>query len=133
MHCRQEPRILLAVLGFATVALVACAAAAHRQATGTRALLLADEIEESGAKTVQEAITRLRPEWLRARRGRTSMQDPAAGEVVVYLDGVRYGGMRALATLGTQSVLDMTFLDASDATTRFGTGHGGGAILIRTR
>ena len=61
------------------------------------------------------------------------MQDPAAGEVVVYLNGMRYGGVRSLTTLSAEAVGDITYMNASDATTRFGTGHSGGAILIRTR
>lgn len=96
-------------------------------------MLLADEIDAIGARTVFEAVSRLRPTWLRGRRGRISMQDPTAGEVVVYLDGLRYGGQRSLSSIRAEAVLEMTFLDASNATTRFGTGHGGGAILIRTR
>ena len=123
----------LAVAGFVAVAL-ACATTTRRPATGTSpSVLLADEISAAGARTVHDAIARLRPSWLRGRRGRISMQDPTAGEVVVYLDGARYGGQRSLASIRVETVLDLTFLAASDATTRFGTGHGGGAILIRTR
>ena len=130
---RALPRHSLAIIGCVTIAL-ACSGAARRQASPpSTTVLIADEIQASGARTVHEAVSRLRPGWLRGRRGRISMQDPAAGEVVVYLDGVRYGGQRALASIRVETVLDLTFLAASDATTRFGTGHGGGAILIRTR
>ena len=116
-----------------------CAAAAACSSTGrppgttpSRDLLLADEIQSVAATTAYEAVSRLRPEWLR-RRGQISIQDPSAGEVVVYLDGVRYGGPRSLETIRTDLVQLMEYLDASDATTRFGTGHAGGAILVRTR
>lgn len=122
----------LAIACFVAVALVACAATRRQQPAGSRAQLLADEIDASGARTVHDAISRLRPEWLR-RRGRISIQDPNAGEIVVYLDGLRYGGVGSLTTLRAGAVEDITYMDASDATTRFGTGHGGGAILIRTR
>jgi len=122
----------LAMVGCVAIA-PACSTAVRRPPAISRSVMLADEIQASGARTVHEAVARLRPSWLRGRRGRISMQDPAAGEVVVYLDGVRFGGQRALASIRVEGVLDVTFLAASDATTRFGTGHGGGAILIRTR
>ena len=98
----------------------------------SRRVLLADEIGAVPAASAYEAVSRLRPEWLR-RRGQISIRDPSAGEVVVYLDGVRFGGPGSLRNIRAESILQMEYLDASDATTRFGTGHGGGAILVRTR
>jgi hypothetical protein len=98
----------------------------------SRRVLLSDELHGVTAVDVYEAVQRLRPEWLR-RRGQISIQDPTAGEVVVYLDGVRFGGPRSLQNVRIESVQHMEYLDAGDATMRFGTGHGGGAILVRTR
>jgi hypothetical protein len=39
----------------------------------------------------------------------------------------------ALRTIALADVLDVTFLSGPDATTRYGTGHVGGALLVRTR
>ena len=118
-----------------TVAALACSSstqAGARAPSASRRVLLGDEIQAVPAANAYEAVSRLRPEWLR-RRGQISIRDPGAGEVVVYLDGVRFGGPGALRNIRAESVVHMEYLDASDATTRFGTGHGGGAILIRTR
>lgn len=52
---------------------------------------------------------------------------------VVYLDGVRYGRVESLRNLNLEEIREIEFIDAGDATTRFGTDHLGGAILIRTR
>jgi hypothetical protein len=121
------------VVGLVAAALSDCATATQGGARpASRRILLADEMRSVAATDAYEAVQRLRPEWLR-RRGQISIQDPTAGEVVVYLDGVRFGGPRSLESLRAESVVQMEYLDASDATTRFGTGHGGGAILVRTR
>ena len=124
----------LVAAGLATAAL-ACSSATQggaRTPSTSRRMLLADEIQAVPATSAYEAVSRLRPEWLR-RRGQVSIRDPRAGEVVVYLDGVRFGGPGSLRNIRAESILQMDYLDASDATTRFGTGHGGGAILVRTR
>jgi hypothetical protein len=123
-----------------SVVLVAGAAVVPACATGTqgggrtpsRALLLADEIRAVAARNAYEAVSRLRPEWLR-RRGVVSLRDPSAGEVVVYLDSAPFGGPRSLFNIPVESVVAIEYLDASEATGRFGTGHLGGAILVRTR
>ena len=65
----------LAIACFVTVALVACAATRRQQPAGSRALLHADEIDAIGAKTVHDAISRLRPDWFQ-RRGRIACKTP---------------------------------------------------------
>jgi hypothetical protein len=46
---------------------------------------------------------------------------------------VRMGGVGALRQVRVHNIATMRFMTPSDATTRFGTGHAGGAILILTR
>lgn len=119
-------------LVLASILAVACSTTTRSTgAVPSRATLLADEIGTTAASSAYEVVSRLRPEWLR-RRGQISMRDPSAGEVVVYLDGVRYGGARSLEGIRAEIVEQMEFLDSSEATMRFGTGHAGGAILVRT-
>lgn len=113
---------------------VACSSATQRSGgPQSRAVLLADEIQAAtGLNTAHDAIVRLRPEWLH-RRGPISVNDPTAGELVVYVNGMRHGRLDYLQTIRVEMVEQMEYLDASDATTRFGTGHGGGAIVVLTR
>jgi TonB-dependent receptor-like protein len=125
------PLVVAAVAIAATLACSSATTQGSRTATSRR-VLLGDEIRSVSATSAHEAVQRLRPEWLR-RRGQISIRDPSAGEVIVYLDGVRYGGPGSLQNIRAEMIMQMEFLDASDATTRFGTGHGGGAILVRTR
>jgi len=95
-------------------------------------VLLEDEIRGAQVATAYQIVARLRPEWLR-RRGRASVRDPTAGAVIVYLDGMRQGGVSALNAIVAETVLEMEYLNGQEATTRFGTGHGGGVILVRLR
>lgn len=73
-----------------------------------------------------DAVRRLRPSWLRSRGGIDE-------EPVVYVDAARRGGTRVLGTISVENIEDIRYLSGPDATTRLGTGHRGGAILIRTR
>jgi hypothetical protein len=112
---------------------VACGPAPRTaEPTPSRRVLLEDEIRGAQVATAYQIVARLRPEWLR-RRGRASVRDPTAGAVVVYLDGMRHGGVSTLDAIVAESVLEMEYLNGQEATTRFGTGHGGGVILVRLR
>ena len=48
----------------------------------------------------------------------------------LYIDGARRSGVDELRSLRGPDIQQMEFMSASDATTRFGTGHQGGAILV---
>ena len=52
---------------------------------------------------------------------------------MIYVDGVMYGKLESLHSLNIEEIREIEFISAGDATTRFGTDHLGGAILIRTR
>ena len=85
-----------------------------------------------------EAIRQLRPRWLRGRGpsisidGSTGQLTAERGRVRAYVDGIARD-LELLDMLETEDVASMRFLNASDATMRFGIGHAGGAILITTR
>ena len=89
-------------------------------------LITAEELAQYTNLTCLEVIQRLRPRWLQSRG---SEQNP-----VVYQDGSRMGlAEDVLAGISANAVVSMKYLNASDATTRYGTGHGSGAIEIATR
>jgi hypothetical protein len=91
--------------------------------------LTGDEVRATTAGNLYDAVRRLRPQWLRAR-GASSIISPEATEAVVYVSGIRQGDLRTLQNIGVDSVNGVEFIDARDATTRWGTGHGGGVILV---
>jgi len=113
------------------VFLFGCATAGER---GTRAhpnQITVEEIASTNMSTALEVVQSLRPNWLR-ERGPVSIRNPQGSEVIVYLDGARFGGMDSLRQIRVSSVASIEYLNSSEATFRFGTNHVGGAILVRT-
>lgn len=96
-----------------------------------RNVLAAEEIMKTGQATAYRAIQAARPQWLIARR-----QGSSSGRVEtikVYVAGNRYGEAGALEQITAASVKELRYLDSRDATTRYGTGHGSGAIMVTLR
>lgn len=92
-------------------------------------VITAAEIETvSDAQDAYQIVKRLRPNWL-SQRGGSSMHLQVA-EIVVYVNGIRMGGVDALRDIPPTGVVELRFLRGTDATQRFGTGHENGAILV---
>ena len=126
----------LSILGLALVLVGGCASAggepgATRPASGGRNLILRSELEGGNFTTVQDAIRRLRPAWLRTR-GVTSTRD-VAPTIAVFIDNVRSGGTERLESLPIDQVEQVRFLSPTDATTRWGTNMTLGAIEVTMR
>ena len=51
-------------------------------------------------------------------------------DVVVYVDNTRMGGPATLAQIPITDVKEIQYLNGTDATQRYGTGHGSGAIIV---
>ena len=120
--------------------LAGCGAAATGSGGGNRNLITSELLRETDPEglSVYQIIERIRPRWLRPGRGDTSFGNAAGGSegadfARVVLDGIPYGDLNALRSLEIISVETIEFMRASDATTRFGTGYAGGAIIVRTR
>jgi hypothetical protein len=72
------------------------------------------------------AVNRLRPTWLRPQSRGTLP--------VVIVDGTpQPGGVDALRSMRASDVSELQYMNASDATTRYGTGYTAGAIVVTTR
>jgi len=99
------------------------AAAARRNPN----LITAEELAASNAQNAYQAIQILRPAWLRTRGsgGHAGPQTP-----VVYVDQNRFGSLQALVDINVTGIAEIRYMDSIEATNRFGTGHGGGAILV---
>ncbi len=52
---------------------------------------------------------------------------------MVYLDGMRTGGVPVLRNIDANNVREIRYVPARDATTKYGTGHSQGVIEVRTR
>jgi hypothetical protein len=122
---RTMPALALAV----AVAATACATTGEHQPTGNPNMLTSEQIEQSTATNAHDLVQNLRPRWLQVR----GMHGAPTGQTAVYLDGARFGEIDSLRRINTRSIGSMRFLNPTEATNRFGTGHGHGAILITTR
>jgi len=90
-----------------------------------------EELEATSVDDAMEAISLLRPRWLRARPARTP-NDPIP-VVGVVIDNMARATRDDLASLPIGQVERISFMSAADATIRFGTGYTGGAIVVTTR
>lgn len=98
-------------------------------------LITIGEIEERAptAQHAQEIIERLRPQWLRPRRGAVSMSGMTTAPAIrVYLNDIRQqGGTDVLRTILRDAVIELRFVNGVDASARYGVDHELGAILVR--
>ena len=102
-----------------------------RAQTPTRGSVVArDEIRsvESGFTALQ-ALRRLRPEFLN-RHAAPLPGNNEEGFAVVYLDGVRLGGLETLEDIPVTTIAEIRYLRASTAAERLGKNHRGGVILV---
>lgn len=116
-------------LAGAALLLVACGGNPPPDSTlgGDPDVITRQQIETLGMGNALDVIRRLRPNWLRSRSA-TGREEP-----VVYVDAARRGGIQSLSYVSVEIIDEIRYFSGPDATTRFGTGHRGGAIVIRTR
>lgn len=134
------PMLKLTVVTAAALLAVSCASSGTparsdsgvRQSSRDRSVLTQQELAGSGARDAYHAVQILRPGWLRPH-GPTSMSDPTPAAVIVYVDGQRYGGASTLEQFRMGSFKELRYITGTDATSRWGTGHGGGVIYLSTR
>lgn len=100
------------------------ASAPHRNPN----IITEEELTTSGETDALGAIRRLRPAFL-SMRGATTVNGPDAG-VTVYVDGTKFGDVSSLSSLTITEIKQIEYLNAGEATQRYGTGNTHGAILV---
>lgn len=133
MHHRTT-RLVIPLVVLLSVGLAACASgggAGQGARSGGGDLLTAEEMAEWASQDLFEVVRKLRPRWLQSRapataRGRQS--------IAIILDGVRQdGGPEVMRGFRTGDIQSVQYMNARDATTRYGTDMTGGALVIQTR
>jgi hypothetical protein len=123
-------RVVLA-LGL-VVALGACASGGSggsRRGSSTR--MTSEDFENDVSLDLYSIIQRRRPQWLQVR-GALSTSGPTTISVII--DGQRQqGGPEYLRSIRGSDVQEVSFMNARDATTRYGTNNTGGAIVVVTK
>lgn len=116
----------------AQVATGSTAAAAPAPARRDSRLITRAEIDSTrGVSTVWELIMRVRPNFLRdAQRRQISTSDDTRPQV--RLDNADFGTTDALKSLPVSGISEIRYLDAPEATARFGTKLGRPMIWIQT-
>ena len=93
--------------------------------------ITAEEIATQPAQTLYDAVRALRPAWM--MRGRpTALMPQNEGQLIVYVDGTRYGTVESLRQLVPSVAMAVRYYSPSDAEARFGPGHLNGAIEVIT-
>lgn len=87
-----------------------------------------EELEPLQGRDALSAIQSLRPRWLQVRSSRTFISETV---ISVIVDDIPQGlGVGLLRGLAVESIRELRYLSAADATTRFGPDMAGGAILV---
>ncbi|MGQ0766411.1 MAG: hypothetical protein ACT4OZ_12180 [Gemmatimonadota bacterium] len=131
---------LLLVLAFSTACSggggTSSAGSVPRPVRGGQNLITEGEIAElgQGLESAFDIVERLRPTMLRSRAA--TFGTSQAGEaiaVIAYVDDVRLGETGNLRTVPRLQVREIRYVNATDATQRWGTGHGSGVIQVISR
>lgn len=99
---------------------------------GPSSLIARDEIDTSSATNAYDLVYQVRPNWLRGR-GSPNLRGGPPVLPVVYVAHVRQGSVEALRGITTNALLELRYMDATSATTRYGDGHSGGVIEVDLR
>ena len=87
-------------------------------------VITSQELQQVPADDLYEAVQQLRPAWLSRRSG----QSPQ-----VFVNGAPRGGLDELRTFRPENASELRFINAADATTRWGTGYTAGVIDVTMR
>ena len=99
-----------------------------RTTRGSADIITEAEINATVYQNALEVVQGLRPTMLRPRTGGANAQ-----AVMLYLDGVKMNDLQGMSTVPAERVREIRFINARDATTRWGTGHDSGVILVTTK
>lgn len=120
----------LGLLAIAVVVFVACTGG--KQVSGDDPNKITQEQIESVGTTSNAyvLVRRLHPDWLE-KRGTSSIN--RVSNVVVYVEGSRRGGPDALRQIDVLNVESIEYLNASQATLQYGSGHDHGVIQVELK
>ncbi len=119
------------------IALALVTASCSSAGTGSAAsrnsnVVTIEELAEVDYLSGLEAVRRLRPNWLRVRGQATFSRQGSAG-IRLYVDGRHRHDIFELENISTSDIREMRFLTGREATIRYGTDHGDGAILVQLK
>lgn len=102
------------------------------KASPARNVITAAEIVASRVSDVYQAVTQLRPDFLRRRTASVMVAPAKPNAVAVYLDDLPFGSLESLRSIPLERVRVIRYLSSFDADLRWGGSHPAGAILVTT-
>jgi len=95
-------------------------------------IISSEELQGVSASNLFDAIRTLRPQWM-SSRSPTMLRPQAEGNIVVYMDRVRYGELEMLRQIPLGDAESVRYYSPSEAEGQFGLGHLQGAIQVIIR
>ena len=123
----------------AAATLVACASTgssgSSSRPSGRSDVITAEQMRETQATNLYEAVQRLHPEWMLQRNastfsGATSRKGSGNVEVQIFMGGQHVGGTDMLRQLPLTEAGTLHFYTAAQAESKFGTGYPNGVIEV---
>src|SRR5262245_40572167 len=124
---RVYPLLLLAALGCAS----ATASKSSDQPREERNRITAAQLEKITANNAYDAVRLLHPEWMDNRGVNTINAEPTTA--AVYVDGSRVGDLEYLRNVQLNSIAEIKYLNAAEASNRYGMGLARGVIEVITK
>lgn len=129
------------VVGLLLVAALGCGGGGSQPTTESRPVrgpsdrITEAEINAGVYQNALEVVRNLRPGMLIPRGAGPDASGMGATSIpiIVYQDDVRLGDPSSLINIPAQRVREIRFMNSRDATTRYGTGHSSGAIVVTTK
>jgi hypothetical protein len=89
--------------------------ASTSQKTSSRDKVTSEEILSVPGSTAYDLVYKLRPDWLRSRGTATMVGGSQNGGTLVYLDGVKMGGLDALRTINSRGINGIEWVPGNKA------------------
>jgi hypothetical protein len=124
-----------AVLTLTTLLFAACATGRSRAGgpqSNENVITLA-EIQTTEARNALEVVQELRPRWMKRNRGARSFADGPADFTRVVVDELQPDDFNVLEGIPRELIAQIRYLDAREATFRYGTGYTAGIIVVTTK
>ena len=137
LYFRDLLRVSLMTLTLGSIACVATEGSSSEIADGgvaatgprvNRNLVTRSEIRPAEMRSAYDVVTHLRPHWL-FRHGVSGHEEGP----LVLVGEVWFGTAASLRDISAETIEEIRYLDARDATTRFGSGHTTGVIVVTLR
>jgi hypothetical protein len=125
--------IRAATLLLVCVGMLACTGSGRRADGGSGSnVITVEQMAQYPGANAYEIVQRIRPRFLQ-RRGQTSISNQESPYPLVYMDGMRRGTIDELRQIPSLILDSIEYISPADATTRWGTGHTAGVILLTSR